>query len=717
MKRLAFLILLVGAGCSHKPCATTSECGNGEVCAAAHCSALSCNDIWYATDPATGACTPLSGCVDPASVAGWAPCTDPCAGLGENACLQDQRCQATYAGSVAGGGGTAGSGGGVPATPVRCAPGTSCGGSADGVFRSCQPVAAVVDPCAALDGSRCTSDPRCEILPTAGGCFCESGPDGGACDCGATPPSQPVCHQKLCDELKSAAECNARQDCSTTPLVESAGTAGAGTTTPVPSSSTATPKSEPFAGCFPLGGCFGADEKGCRAQRSCRPIYDGAGKFAACEAQDFTRHCVTASDCNAGERCNAAGACVVQGCAGENEAECNADPTCEPIYALQCSPYANGGGGGGFPGGELGACGAGAAPIGGCQCEPSFSGCQAHGPGCDPGKSVMVRDPAILDDPFWSFSRVLAAVTGANADDVADAWLPTLGADTTVGGKLAAGRPGAAAFIAALPRTSAGKIDTSQIGFVPTSLSNRLDLADGASCGEARITYALSLGATDRRHRMTVIIELRQPYDGAGCRLTARTWFALSTLDGAALQSALQSIYTPLLTPANLKQIRTNEFLVGPQTAPTPSVWELREFHVGSDARLHQSLLPLQIDQAAASAADFTTWASANRDGLQKGTVTFPTQYQIPTATEDGSQLSLDPATGNLASFVNQATCAGCHTTATNSAFAHVAERRNPGWRAEISSFLEQQLQVRAQHLGAVAFGQANAVLDVRPMH
>src|SRR5689334_7840435 len=98
MKRLALLIALV-AGCSGKPCATTSECGSGEVCAAAHCAALSCDTIWYATDPATGLCTPLSGCVDPSSVAGWAPCSDPCAGLGENACLKDQRCQATYASS------------------------------------------------------------------------------------------------------------------------------------------------------------------------------------------------------------------------------------------------------------------------------------------------------------------------------------------------------------------------------------------------------------------------------------------------------------------------------------------------------------------------------------------------------------------------------------------------------------------------------------------
>ncbi len=323
-----------------------------------------------------------------------------------------------------------------------------------------------------------------------------------------------------------------------------------------------------------------------------------------------------------------------------------------------------------------------------------------------------MRDPAILDDPFWSFSRVLAAVTGGEAGNVADGWLAQITNDTTVGTKVAAARPGARAFIATLPRRSDGKIDPDRIGFVPTSLSNRLDLADGTSCGEARITYALSIGTTDRRHRMTVIVELRQPDDGTGCRATARAWFALSKLDGAALESALQAIYTPLLTPANLKQIRTNEFLVGPDMG---AAWELREFHVGADALLHQSLLPLQIDQTTAASTDFNTWAQTNFDALKKGTVTFPAQYQVPTASEDGSQLTL--ISTNLSGIVNQATCAGCHTTATNSAFAHVAERRNPGWRAEISQFLEGELQKRAQHLGAVAFGQANAVLDVRPMH
>jgi hypothetical protein len=329
----------------------------------------------------------------------------------------------------------------------------------------------------------------------------------------------------------------------------------------------------------------------------------------------------------------------------------------------------------------------------------------------------MVRDPAILDDPFWSLPRVLAAVSGADASAVADAWLAQLGTTASVDGKTSTARPGAAQYLASLPHRSDGLLDATQLGFVPTSLSNRLDLADGESCGEARITYALAVGATDRRHRMTIIVELRQPDDGAHCRNVAQSWLALGTLDGAALQAALQAIYTPLVTPANLKQVRTNEFLVGPQlpTQP-PAAWELREFHLGADARLHQVLLPLQVDPAAVQGStDFLAWVQTNSYDLKRGAVTFPTQYQVPNGSEDGSRVALaDVAIGDV---VNQSTCAGCHTTATNSAFAHVAERFAGTGRAEISQFLEGELLKRATHLALVGAGAIAAPLAARPLH
>lgn len=639
----------------------------------AGCSRSNPSEIQFAIDPTTGVCTPLAGGAAPD---GWKACSDPCAGLDVRACKADARCQATY--DIAG-------------------------------FRSCRAVPLPYDPCAKLDPSKCSDDSRCELQQTAGGCDCAA---GVVCNCPAQPAA--ACGLKSCSELTDAATCNARPDCTTTAPPP-----------PIPTplaSGTAQPQSAPSTViCFPLGDCRNADEADCAKRHECAPQYDAQGHFGAC---DVATHCSSSDDCAAGERCNPQGTCVVEGCAGENEAECNADHHCEPIYSLNCSPYANGGGpnaGGGF-------CGGGVpnakspqpreAPApGSCSCEPTFTSCQPEANGCDPGKSVLVRDPAILDDPYWALAHVLSLVTGADASAVADAWLAQLGVTVTVDGQTVAGRAGAAAFFAALPHRSDGLLDATQLGFVPTSLSNRLDLADGASCGEARVTYALAVGATDRRHRMTVIVELRQPYDGNRCRTVAQRWLDLGNLDGAALQSALQAIYAPLLTPANLKQVRTNEFLVGPQDfSQPPAAWQLREFHLGADARLHQSLLPLQVDaMTVQSAPDFTTWVQNNRDALAHGSVTFPAQYQVATGSEDGSRVTLGDPT--LSDLVNQSTCAGCHTTATNSAFAHVAERFGGSGRAEISQFLEGELQKRATHLRFVAAGIANAALDFRPLH
>jgi len=624
----------------------------------------------FAIDPATGICTPLASGVDRALVAGWQSCDNPCAGLEERACRSDLRCQVTLRGGT----------------------------------KSCEPVPQLIDPCKGLDATACQADSRCEMLAVGVGCDC---PAGVPCDCPAPPPSS--CALKQCGELTDGDACSARPDCTTTtppPLPP----------TPV-ASGTTQPRSLPAVACFPIFGCD-LNEHDCSKRHDCIRFYDDHGAFTSCGSTD---HCATDNDCALGQRCNSDGRCAVEGCAGETEAECNADPACDPIYSLNCSPYSVSGGGG-FCGPEAG--GGGGAPLpdealppGSCTCEPTFTSCQQGGPVVT-AKAVLVRDPAIIDDPFWALPRVLTSISGgADASAVADAWLAQLGTTTVVDGKTAAARPGAAQYIAALPHRADGLVDAGKLGFVPTALSNRLDLADNTSCGEARITYALTGGVTDRRHRMTVIVELRQPYDGAGCRTTAQTWVALSRLDGAALQSALQAIYAPLLTPANLKQVRTNEFLVGPQdSSMLPAAWELREFHLGSDARLHQVLLPLQVDPATAnSSTDFATWAQANRDGLSRGTLTFPTQYQIPNGSEDGTVFSFsDPTLGNL---VDKSTCAGCHTNATNSAFAHVAERFRGTGRAEISAFLEGELPKRATHLGLVAAGIIGAPLDVRPLH
>ncbi len=205
MKRLIPLLMLL-AGCN-KPCDVTSDCDNGESCVAAHCSALSCDDTWYAVDPSTGLCTPLSGCTDHTAVGSWAPCSDPCAGLPENSCKANAFCQASYTGMAVT----------TPPIPTPAQGGTdsSTPPSTANKYRSCHAVAQPVDPCKSLDATACQADSRCEIQPQGGPAGCGCSADAAPCNC-TNQPAGPICGLKSCGELTSANACNARPDCTST---------------------------------------------------------------------------------------------------------------------------------------------------------------------------------------------------------------------------------------------------------------------------------------------------------------------------------------------------------------------------------------------------------------------------------------------------------------------------------------------------------------------
>ena len=315
----------------------------------------------------------------------------------------------------------------------------------------------------------------------------------------------------------------------------------------------------------------------------------------------------------------------------------------------------------------------------------------------------------------------MAAISGAqDPSHFVDSWLQQLVTGVTVGDKLAAPRPGAALHLSTLPRLPDGRLDTDRLNFQPTSLSNRIDLAGPHDCGEARITYALAGGVTDRRHRMTVIVELRQPDDGTRCEATARRWIALSHLQGEALRFAFVGIYGPLLNAESVNQVRTNEFLVGdavdPNTGPLMP-WELREFRIGSDGGLHLSVSKQALDPNAPALADFSAWLAANDAAVLSQKAVIPEKYLAVTSSENGSRINLGSVAADgfqLEQSLNQMACAGCHTTETNSAFAHVW-RAIPGHRpSQISEFLRQQLPVRTQHLFLIGRGQLDQVAAAR---
>jgi hypothetical protein len=763
------LVAATLAGCTAKPCNTTSQCGSGEVCAAATCQALSCSSVYYAIDPSDGSCRPLPACGNRDDVRGWALCNDPCTGMAENDCIADPRCQPAYITDP--NSATCSSGDEVfAAGQLNGAIPSNCGGSR--TFAGCRANQLRVDPCAGLDPVSCQKDSRCiaEFPPTDEGCDCPVAPDGGTtCNCPAIPASPVECRVKGCSDYTTALDCRKDSNCTLEGGTTTFPGFSAGSTTTNSNAPPPVGADEPFYGCYDkgFGSCFDMDESTCLRHSECHPVGGpcycpagascacGGGKFVLCEPDDGLQRCNSDNDCGSDQRCNndeqcappvngtpqpvfngvgpvpdglttqsdpaapsCPGLCVPKGCSGDQEKRCVGDPSCEPIYALECSPYGGGFGGedappsfacGGFNGGPNEGAGTPALVDGQCApCEPSFVACQDRQVGSvvDAEKSVLILDPEVIDTPELSFASVMTALAG-NQDPATFVtnWLAQIGESVTVDGKTAERRQNASIYMRYWPRLADGRFDPANLGFQVTSLSNRIDLAGPHDCGEARITYAFAKGLTDRRHRMTIIVELGQPDDGTGCAATAAKWVALSKLSGDALRTAALAIYQPLLAPEHVNQVRTNEFLVGPMTNTFPQIpWQLREWHIGSDGALQLALSKQALDPTVTTDPTFMNWVAANQDAIHAQTVKIPAQFLAVTSSEDGSQIQLQVAPDGSFDSVsnaafNQMSCAGCHTTVTNSAFAHVGERFNGTERAKISDFLRTQLPIRANLL------------------
>ncbi len=769
MKRLGLAYAMLMIGCANKPCETTSQCGSGEVCAAATCQALSCSSTYFAVDPSNGNCRPLPACGNRDDVRGWASCDDPCRSQGENSCIADVRCQPSY--DTESDNSCAKSGSNVPVDEFG---GNPCGGSRN--FVGCRANPMRVDPCAGLGEDACNADSRCtgsDIGGSGSGCAC---PPGGVCNCPFEGDNSVTweCRLKTCGDYASDGECKQHSECSDNPNAQPVFN---GVAEGVPIDAGVQPTGaadQPFFGCFEkgFGSCLGMDQSTCLQHSECHPVggpgycapgascASSGGKYFFCEPDDGLQRCNGDSDCGGDQRCNnteqcappvsgtggvgfvsggtpipdglttsdaplapaCPGLCVPKGCTGDGEARCVGDPSCEPIYILSCSPYGGGGedfaapscsgGGGALPANTDGSLIAGSC---GGPCEPSFTQCtdRTIGSVVDPEKSVLVRDPQVIDAPMFAFVNVMAALAG-NQDPAVfvTSWLNQIGQDVTVEGKTAALRPLATSYMATWPHRADGQLDIGKLGFQVTSLSNRIDLAGSHDCGEARITYALNSGVTDRRHRMTVIVELKQPDDGAGCSIIANQWIALSRAQSDTLLFGVASIYQPLLAPAHLGQVRTNEFLVGEQDPTLPlTPWELREWHLGADGGLHLALSKQALDPNAVGTADFANWMAANVNGIDAQQVTIPEAFLAVTSSEDGSRISLQSLaqTQDLTvpeTALNSMACAGCHTTETNSAFAHVGERFNGSGRAKISDFLLKQLPIRGNLLFKIGQGR-----------
>lgn len=349
--------------------------------------------------------------------------------------------------------------------------------------------------------------------------------------------------------------------------------------------------------------------------------------------------------------------------------------------------------------------------ISACGCDSEFVSCGARDPAADirADRSLLIRDVELVDDPAFRLDTVLAKLTPVGrVDEFTRQFLEQVntrqflsnGADTRQ-------RIGFGYFLSELSPDSPGLTVRLASRMHTTALVNRVDLAKPGDCGEARLTFALTSAYSDGNQRMTMIVELRVPDDGNGCRSVAQRWAELSLIEDVAERRArLITLYSELLKPETLGQIRTNEFLN--RTGKEP--WELREFRLNGSGMLELSAVSQTVDRRFVKDTNLLSWMKQNAAAIQAGNAVIPAQYLAAASTEDGGRLSFgssDSTAQAAEKALNAQSCAGCHLTETQSPFVHIGERLGrrvggsflPGGRAVTDEFLQKELVTRTQNL------------------
>jgi len=689
---LGALLLL---GCTGGVCDTTNDCGSGNVCVASLCQQLSCGQSVLLKDPDSGSCVALSGCFLTEAQRGWKSCpsADPCAGLAEDSCLADARCQPAYALDS-----QAGDARQCRSAARRLPTGASVAGQED-VFHAplvcwqaaqrsyagCRSLPALPAPCSALDEEECATRAECKW---------------GQVQSFFSNPTT-VCSERR--PLRSP-ECTTETgtleeretSCLVNPLCQPTGT---------------TCYCPPGATC-PCSG----------------------GTFVGCEHNDRLRPCAKDTDCAADETCHLGatcpqardgfltstghsqpclGICGKSPCDGLDEASCHSRADCTEVYGTECSEAASQY----YSSCPLSATGS---AVAGCLCDNVFQRCVAQEPAPNATelrseRSLLVRDPEIVSDPAFRLDNVLSRFAPpGKAESFISNWLELYSTTLALAsGAKAPPRPQLTALVSGWTQPSL--LDWLAKRWHTTALINRLDLLRPGQCGEARISFAYNGGYGDVSQRMTLIVELVVPDDGQGCQQVAQKWAELSAIDDPAVRlERLKAFYDPLLRPEHLGQVRSNEFINPARSA----AWEMREWHLASGDLV---LAPAKqaVDQRFSDSAELLAWVQANRDPIRAGTAEIPERFLAAMVPVNGKTIRLpgsnhDAGLKAAQGWLNRESCAGCHLGSTGTPFVHIGERLAlreslPAGRAVVSSFLREQLGERARTLRALWQGGAKA--------
>lgn len=352
----------------------------------------------------------------------------------------------------------------------------------------------------------------------------------------------------------------------------------------------------------------------------------------------------------------------------------------------------------------------------------------------DPERSLMVRDPAVVQDPSrtrtscgsgsmgkWSFGYLMQQManqplTGIAPEAFVLRWLKRWKTNQTVNDWNVAARSNINTLITNWPKNGDGTLDLNRAPFRLLAIVNRADLRGSFSYGgggsgnggELRFVFAVLNPTTCATQPFTVIFEFGVKKNNCvEMRNWAQQWKNLDSLalGTPAYNNALEAITEQIVKSgagpgkpngSALNQLRTNERSIG-----TP--WELREFQIATTngGHLEEVTVKQSPDNSLNTTATLASFVNLNEPAVLMDRHTVPLSFGPSSDPFRGGSSPVPGDNNNFrwtsATITNLEarhhfslqTCNSCHAGETQtSVFTHVEVAGFGGGPAQLSRFL-----------------------------
>lgn len=313
------------------------------------------------------------------------------------------------------------------------------------------------------------------------------------------------------------------------------------------------------------------------------------------------------------------------------------------------------------------------------------AGARCDGVEIDQGRELLITDPEVLEGGHgcavpWSFDAVMAQLAGPEASAAATlAWLSSFNAKTRFqsGGMLLdrKARPEVYERLVcpwlkqdpsnecdeSCAQCKEHRLDMSKAPFRAVAVVNRLDLRENdATCApsaaEGRVVFNAVDPVTRRPLPFTAIFEYRM----STFRASAEAWHSMGSMEAAeARREKLAQIVSAFQESGGLLRVRTNENVA----ATYESVWEMREFTVGTNGELLPGALANTPHDEAWNTDALGKHISSNMSSILAGRNVIPKSMTAGYSTIPTASFRWDAPGVNesVRKAFSEGTCNGCH--------------------------------------------------------